>query len=343
MIDVNFTQQELNQFYMTDSHNSLLIVGKGDSEFQNIKIIYPRNEEEVEETFGIDSPLTMAYKEAKQIGAEEVYLCNCYKFTDYINALDLIAQNDFAYIAPLFDFSTTFINPLDNKETYLVELYSDTLNECFSNIFFTDKHASLFEDIDHYLRTMKSINYAFKDEALNRMINGENTCFVLNSLANYKYANVALAAIISKSNLRDYPQQDLGEVVFDITNEDLFDHELIYFTYDNLAKTTVDNMQNYYEKPAPEKMLLNSIIKNLINASLDYDQFTGKLINAYTKIQIENYTKEVLQSFTGRIIEKFKLLDVVYEKVAPGEIAINIYITIKPYNSIESIDMTVEV
>ena len=343
MIDVNFAQKEDGQFYMTNSHNSLLIVGKGDSEYQNIKIVYPKNTEEVEETFGIDSQLTMAYKEAKQIGAEEVYLCNCYRFSDYINALDLIAQNDFAYIAPLFDFSTTFINPLDNKETYLVELYSDTLNECFSNIFFTDKHASLFEDIDHYLRTMKGINYNFKDEAFNRLINGENMCFVLNNLSNYKYGNVVLAALIAQSNLRDYPQKNLGEVVFDINNNDLFDHELIYFSYDDLANTTVDNLQNYYIKPAPEKMLLNSIIKNLINASLDYDQFTGKLISSYTKIQIENYTKEVLQKFTGKIIEKFKLIEVQYEKVAPGEIGINIYISIKPYNSIEEIDMTVEV
>ena len=46
--------------------------------------------EQVEEMFGIDSQLTLAYREAKLVGAQEVYLCNCYKFTDYIEVLDLI-------------------------------------------------------------------------------------------------------------------------------------------------------------------------------------------------------------------------------------------------------------
>lgn len=343
MIDISFSSKELGALNLVNSHNSLLIVGKGDSEYENTKIVYPKNLTEVEKMFGIDSPLTLAYKEAKMAGASEVYLCNCYKFTDYIDALDLIAQNDFACVAPLFNFSLTFTNPLNNKETYLSELYSDSLQESFTNLFFTDNHASLYEDIDHFLKDMRSKNYVFKDMAFNRLINGDNMCFVLNNLQEYKYANVVLAAIISKSSLRYYPQEDLGEVVFDITNNDIFDHELIYFTYDYLAKTTIENMQNYYATPAPEKMLLVSIIKNRINIALNYESFSGKLINAHTKIELENYTNEVLHGFVGELIENYELLGIKYERVEAGEINVNIYISIKPYNSIEHINMKVEV
>lgn len=345
MIDVSFSSREEGSLNLVNSHNSLLIVGKGDSEYENVKIVYPKTLIEVENMFGIDSPLTLAYKEAKRAGAPEVYLCNCYKFTDYIDVLDLIAQNDFACVAPLFDFSTTFINPLDNKETYLAELYSNALEESFTNLFFTDKHASLYEDIDHYLRTMRSINYKFKDIAFDRLSNGDNTCFVLNNLKDYKYGNVILAAIISKSSLRYYPQEDLGEVVFDITNNDIFDHEFVYFAYDYLSKTTIENMQNYHEKPAPEKMLIISIIKNRINVALNYEDFSGKLINAHTKIELENYTNEVLNRFVGDLIDNYELLGIKYERsgAAAGEININIYISIKPFHSIENIDMKVEV
>lgn len=343
MIDISYSSKELGSLNLVNSHNSLLIVGKGDSEFENTKIVYPKTLTEVEEMFGIDSQLTIAYKEAKTAGAQEVYLCNCFRFTDYIDVIDLIAQNDFACVAPLFDFSLTFINPLDNKETYLSELYSNNLQESFTNLFFTDDHASLYEDIDHYLRTMKSKNYAFKDTVIDRLENGDNMCFVLNNLKDFKFANVVLAAIISKSSLRYYPQEDLGEVVFDITNNDIYDHEFIYFSYDYLAKTIIENMQNYYEKPAPEKMLLISIIKNRINVSLNYEDFSGKLINAHTKIELENYTNEVLNSFVGNLIEKYELLGIKYERAGAGEISVNIYISIKPYNSIESISMKVEV
>lgn len=343
MIDISFDSNGSNFLDNINSYNSLLIVGKGDSEYENTKIVYPSTLKEVEEMFGVNSQLTLAYREAKLAGAPEVYLCNCYKFTDYIDVLDLIAQNEFACIAPLFDFSLTFVNPLDNKETYLSELYSNSLQESFTHIFFTDKHASLYEDIDHYLKTMRSKNYAFKDRAFDRLEKGDNMSFVLNNLKDYKFANVVLAAIISKSSLRYYPKENLGEAVFDITSEDIYDHEFVYFTYDHLAKTIIENMQNYYKEPAPEKMLLVSIIKNRINIALNYEDFSGRLVNAHTKLELENYTNEVLNGFVGKIIESYELLKIKYERAGAGEININIYISIKPYNSIEKITMKVGV
>lgn len=340
-MDINFIQSSITEQTVVPSHSSILILGKGSSEYKNLKISYPKNIAEVQDDYGEYSELTKAYIEAKKIGAEEVYVCNCFKITDYVQAIDLIAQNDFAFVCPLFTFSTTYTN--GNAEYYFAEIYAEALSNSFSNLLITEKHASLYEDITHFLTSMKSINYSFKDSSIERMSNGQSMSFVLNNLKDYNYANVALASIISKSNLRYYPQEDIGEVVFDITKEDVIDHEFVYFAYDILAKTTIENLLNYHNVKAPEKMLLISIIKNRINMALDYEQFTGQLLNPYTKIKLTNYTTEVLNSFVGLLIEEYKINNIQFTKGNPSEVNINIYMSIKPYSSIEFIDMKVEV
>lgn len=340
-MEISFSSKTEQSSSIIPSHSSILILGKGDSEYKNLKITYPKNIAEVQENYGNNSELTKAYIEAKKIGAEEVYICNCFKITDYVQAIELISQNDFAFVCPLFTFSTTYTN--SNKEYYFAEIYAEALSESFSNLMLTEKHASLYEDINHYLTAMKSINYSFKDTCMERMSNGQSMNFVLNNLKDYKYANVVLASIISLSTLRYYPQKDVGEVVFDIIKDDIIDHEISFFAYDILAKTTIENLLNYHNENTAEKMLLISIIKNRINMTLDYEQFTGQLLNPYTKIKLTNYTNEVLNKFCGILIEEYSLDKIDFVKGNPGEINIDIYMSIKPYGSIEFISMKVEV
>lgn len=342
MIDINFASKEEQLYDGQVSHNSILILGKGETEYKSLKITYPSSISDVENNYGKYSELTEAYTEAVKAGATNIFLCNCYRFTDYVDALDLIAQNDFAFVCPLFKFSTTFINPDTHKEMYLAELYSAAAENSFSNIIISDLHASLYEDLSQYLKAMKLINYRFKETTYGRLVNGQALAFTLNMLNDYKYSNIALSALIAESSLRNYPQKDLGEVVFDITNNDVFDHEFIYFAYNNLTKTTIENLQNYHEETVPEKMLLISIIKNRINMSLDYEDYTGKLINSYTKISLDNYTRKVMSSHIGTLISNYNILKIDYIKVDEGQINIDIYMSIKPYNSIEEINMKVE-
>ena len=64
--------------------------------------------------------------------------------------------------------------------------------------------------------------------------------------------------------------------------------------------------------------------------AFDYDEFTGKLINKYTKIKLENYTKSVLQSFVGTLIEKYNIKKIDYVKATNAEeIDVFIYFSIK--------------
>lgn len=345
MISVDYFNRTTNAYKNKSvEHNSILLVGSGDTEYKNKSIVYPSSYSSMQELYGKESDLTLAYGEAKKCGAEQVFVLNCRKFSDYIDVLSLIAQNDFAFVCVLMDFSTTFIDPTTGTSRHLPELYSNSLTTCYSTVLFTDEHASLFEDIDHFLKEMKKINISFQNKSKEKLKYGENLGFILNNLSDYNYANVVLASMIATNDLRNYPEKQLGDVVFDIVNEDLYGHEIIYHAYSSLVGSTVENLQNYSSTNAPEKMLLIPIIKNRICMALDYEQYSGKLMNKFMKIQIEGYTKTVLQSFVGVLIETYSITDIQFIKTEnSGEIDVIVFMNIKPYNSIETIQMSMEV
>lgn len=327
-----------------DSDTSLLIIGKGNSEFKENEVIKCKTIDEVEYLYGQESQLTNAFKEAYEIGARDIYLCNCYKYTDYITILDLIANQEFAYITPLFDFSETFISE-DGKNIYLAELYSNILADRLTQIILTDKHASLYEDLQHYVNSMNKINYDFKDSTFEKLPYGANLCFVLNILKDYKFANVALASILVQNDFKNYPQKNVGDVVFDLNNIDVFGQELIYFAYDDLAKTTIENFLNYNPVLEPEKYVPNNIIKQRILRGLDFSEMAGSLYSPYKKIIIQNKANQIMSSFVGRIIESYKVkrIEAVRLNDEPNTIRIIIYTTFKPYVSIEELDAILEV
>ena len=67
-----------------DTSNALLIIGKGESEYKNKEIVKCESIDDAEYIYGENSNLTIAFKEAYEIGVTDIYLCNCYLFTDYI-------------------------------------------------------------------------------------------------------------------------------------------------------------------------------------------------------------------------------------------------------------------
>ena len=343
MIDFNISNRFDNQKDV-DSNTSILIIGKGNSEFKENEVIKCTTIDEVEYLYGQESQLTEAFKESYKIGARDIYLCNCYRYTDYISILTSITNQEFAYITPLFDFSETFISE-EGKNIYLAELYSNILSDRLSQIILTDKHASLYENLQHFLDSMNSINYDFKKSTFEKLEYGSNLCFVLNILKDYKFANVALASILVQNDFKEYPQKDIGDVVFDLNNLDVFRQELIYFAYNDLSKTTIENFLNYDPVNEPEKFVPNNIIKQRILRALDFSEMAGSIYNPYKKIIIENKANEIMNQFVGNIIETFKVqqIQAVTIPEEPNTIKIIIYITFKPYNSIEELDVILEV
>jgi hypothetical protein len=325
-----------------DTSNALLIIGKGSSEYKNMEIVKCSFVDDAEYLYGKDSELTSAFKEAYSIGAKDIYLCNCFLFTDYIRILNTLTTTNFAYITPLFNFSETY-QTNSSKEVYLCELYSNIIGEKLTQLIFTDKHASLYEDIGQYLDEMISINSLLKQAAKDKLQFGENFCFVLNNLKKYNFANVALASVLMQSDLKDYPQMNLGDVVFDITNDDLYGHEMIYFAYEMLSKTTIENFLNYRTILDPEKFVPIHLIVQIIKRNLDFSDYAGTLFTNYMQIKIENKVNEKMSAFVGVLIESYRIKRINYVKQNDRTIIGYIYLSIKPYNSIEEIDIELEV
>lgn len=340
MINLN-NNNKFNQV-ISDTKDALLIIGKGESEYRNKDILKANSIEEVEYVFGIDSELTNAYKEALKVGIDNIYLCNCYKFTDYIDIGEILNKRDFAYITPLCNFSETFITD-SNTTMYLCEYYSNILSERLTQLIFTDQHASLYEDINHFIKSMNKITSTFKNENSSKLINGENLCFILNGLKEFKYANVALASILMQNDLKYYPKKDIGEVVFDINNYDIYGLESAYFAYDELAKTTIENFMNFREKNGPEKFVPVNLIKQKILRSLDFSDYSGKLFTPYMRISLENKVNSLMTQFVGTLIENYKIQDIVFIANEDKTITVYVLLTIKPFNSIEDINISLEV
>jgi hypothetical protein len=342
LVELNSTKKHLNKEKAINKTNSILIIGKGATEYKNKEVLIAENLSMVEYCYGEESELTLAYKEAKEIGAENIFLCNCYLFTDYISVLNNISSDEFLFITPLFNFSDTYITKNNNK-VYLCELYSNIIGNKLTQLIFTDTHASLYEDIEHYLDDMNDKFETFKLYANYTFEFGDNFCFILNNLKNYKFANVALASVLSLCDLKYYPQKNLGDVVFDITENDVYGQEIVYFAYNLLTNTTIENMFNFRNELGPEKFIPIHFIIQLIKRQIDFSEFSGKLLTPYLRIQLENSINDNMEKFVGKLIEYYRILKIDYVISEDHAVIINIYLSIKPYNSIEEITISMEV
>ena len=241
---INVSTTVATNYNNIDLENSILILGAADTNYKENIITKFNSLLEVEDCYGDNSDLTLAYKEAISLKAENIYLCNCFKVTDYITIINTLIDIDFEYIVPLFSFSDSFTTS-DNNHMYLSEFYSNMLSDNISQLIITEKHASLYENIDSYIKTMNLIANNFKSHCFNKLYNGENLSFVLNNLQNYKFANVVLASILSLTNLKYYPMVNVGDVVFDLNENDFYGNEIAFYSYNNLTNTTIENFKNF--------------------------------------------------------------------------------------------------
>ena len=338
---INVSTAVATNYNNIDLENSILILGAADTNYKENIITKFNSLLEVEDCYGDNSDLTLAYKEAISLKAENVYLCNCFKVTDYITIINTLIDIDFEYIVPLFSFSDSFTTS-DNNHMYLSEFYSNMLSDNISQLIITEKHASLYENIDSYIKTMNLIANNFKSHCFNKLYNGENLSFVLNNLQNYKFANVVLASILSLTNLKYYPIVNVGDVVFDLNENDFYGNEIAFFSYNNLTNTTIENFKNFKYKAAPEKYVLIHLIKQKVLRSLNLDEYKGKLFTPYLQIALSNSINSIMQKHVGNIIESYQLGDIDYIKEKDNTVTIYLNINIKPYNSIEEINIRLE-
>lgn len=322
--------------------NSILIIGQANTDFKNKEIYTPTNLDNVIYYYGEDSQLTEAYKEAINIGATNISLCNCFKTTDYISVLNTLVTRQFFYICPLFLFSDYYKSSINSK-IYYIEAYSNILSNTYSHLLVTDLHASLYESLEDYIDDMYNKHSAFKNDSFSKLLEGENLCFIANNLKDYKYANVVLASILSMADFKTYPSLDVGDVVYDINSLDFYNEEIAYFAFNDISKTTIDNFINYKYKTSPEKFMPLRLIKSIICKALDFDEFKGRLFTSYVQILIEKKLTSIMDSFVGILIESYTIKNIKYIKMEDFQMMINIDIAIKPYFYMESFEFNLEV
>lgn len=311
-------------------HNNILIIGKASTNYGLSEIYYWNNPEAVAEAYGEESNITQAFNEAYDIGVKDIFIMNIQKKRDYLDIIDTIKQNDFAYIVLTDLYLTdTFDDAGDAEKThnYLAYILGSIGLNHESVFFVTDKHASLFETIDDYIDYMNEGISSFKSMCSGRA-NRENIVVVANNLEDNYFANVTLASVICVTDVNKYPAYDFGEPIFYIDSSDN-PADYAYFKNQTVVNTTVENLLNCLDSGA-EKVFPVSRILKYIKRSIDYSEFNGRFYSTQTKLRINKKIDSILSSMVGTIINDYEILNVVAYEGDPGTVDLTCYMEVQP-------------
>jgi len=343
MIDIITNQNSEKVIKEVDRNSTLLIAGKGATNHAINQIVYYDLPETVYGHYG-QCNLSDAFNLAKEIGAPHVFLANVKNPHDYIGLANTLRQYDFAYIV-LTDifFSDYFYDSTrnDKKVLYCQHLLEKTSSYNHSILMMTDKHASLYEDIDAYLKDMKSMIAEYKATA-SAKADGKNLCFVANNLRDHQLANVALASVLCAKDLSVYPRHTYGPAIFYINDFDIDGQELIYFRSNHSVGTTVENLVNFNNKIEPEKIVTVDRIAKYVKRNIDLSYFKGQPLGAYQKLRVEKALKAFLDPLIDWILKDYAIKSIRLVKVSPGAGSIEVELDILPVNSIERFSVVVE-
>ncbi len=352
-MNINYERTKVNYkrfIKLDDKKLNILILGAGNSDIERCNIINPVNTSNALELFG-ESDLFNAYKYAKDITNDyNVYVCNCTTNTDYITVSDKIIQYEFDYIVPVSIYlSDTFYNPITKQYEYYTNYFLNVLKEVNSiaTLIMTDKHASLYEDIDFFLNDMriKYKSYINNKDTLNILSkSGSNLVLVYNMLNNISHANIIVAAMLASNTGYTYPSNVDYYPTYDLDKNDIINSNFVYFKYNYLTNnTSTENLLNLRTiNDIYKNILINELIKKVIKI-VDLNEYRGKLYTNYTQLQIANKIKLLLNPYKNVLFLDYKINNINFVKTAPGVGYIYVELSISPYSSIDNINLVMEV
>ncbi len=330
-----------------DPNKTLLIIGKGATNFGLKEIVYSEDYDEVLDKYG-ESDLSKAFADAKKIGAPYVFLMNLQKHQDYFDVAGALKQNDFAYISlASVMLSDTFQNDSDGGMihsllAYILGLIGENHNTTW---VVTDKHASLYEDIDQYLEDMRNTKKTFLSRCSSRA-NLRNVIFVMNNLKKHKTASTLVAAALCSTEINEYPTSKyFDDTVFDIDSWDNPD-EIAYFKKNSTRETTIENFINLYQaENAPEKIVFIDRIMKHLERDLDFSEFKGRRYTPYQKLLFSRALTKTLNSLKKICIKDYSIesIEVYLDKENPGTVVMLARIDVIPMNCLEVCSLTKEV
>lgn len=336
--------QAINREVIIDKHSNMVIAAKADTRYAVGSPVYMEDEGEAEELYGKDSLLVKAFKIARSLGVEDIFLMNTQKHQDLLNAQDLFDQNDFAYVVPVgIKFSDTFVDITNGSErtNFYAYLMNRTNIRSRTVYVVTDKHASAYEDIDSFIEDM---NYAEKTFLWNCYLetNRTNLLFCANNLERTEYANLYLAAALCTTDASEYPTVDFGPAIFNIDEWDMT-CSWAYFKNHELEPTTVENLLNMADERTPNKIVTVNRILNIIARELDFSEFLGQNYTPYKDILIRGKLERYLGKLMGYLLYSYKIDSIQAYKNATSTVTVICRYTICPINTTESISLEKEV
>lgn len=328
------------------SMDSMIIIGRGNNEYNLNKVIKPKSNLHMTELYG-KCELTNAYETAYILGARNIYVMNAYKTTDFIDCIKIIKQLNFSYIVPIgIKISDSFYSSEYKKNIYFAEYYLNEIKfNSNSTIIFTDSHAELYENISDFVNDMhkKVMNFKLQSQYI-LDINGNNLLFCTNNIASTTYSNIVLAASLVTTIPGNYPKKIMNKAIFDVDSNDIGQKEIIYFKSNYLTNTSIENLNNFRTLYDANKIVpINMVIKN-IERTLDFSFVVGQFYNELIKVHITDYLNNVMKKMIKTNIRNFIIRNIEFipnHQTKTGYILVQI--DIYPKNSIDKVITMLEV
>lgn len=344
MINVRQEGARLDQVWRSvDKNKNILLIAPGRTDYKINEIMYFDSYDMVQYHYG-ESVLTEGFQTAQELGVPHIFVANVKSIVNLITMSGVLRQYDFTYIVPVgLKMSDSFqhLHRTGGPPTLYAHFILEVMQAYNrSMIIMTDEHASLYEDIDHFLNRMRQIESA----AHSTRVDTGKLVFVLNHLADYPYANlVTAAAMVGRADGSEYPVLPAGRVLFSLDHHDIGRRSMVFFQENHNRAPTIENLVTLLPGQKPEKSLTTMAAIHQIHRSFNLDALAGRRFITNTANMIRRLMEEYLNSVTGTLIASYEIRDIRLVKENAGVGRVEIELLVKDIRTFEVCVVVLEV
>lgn len=346
MIEVKKEGVRLRQaLKRVDKERNILLLADGGIDYARCEIQYHDTVNVIKQYYEHESPLIKSFIRAKELGVPHVFVANIRNYNDIIKFAPQLAHHDFTYIVPIgLHLSSLFVDPRDptkrKKTPYLTYMVEALMTHNRSVVLATDVHASLYEDIDVYLRETKNIERFTRNQDFEK----HKLVFTLNNMKDEDYANLVLAAAMTSRTPSDiYPRPIDGETVFHIDELEIGQTSIVYFQDLYNRSLSIENLVNFERPSLPHKSVLTMAIVNKIHRMFNLNEFAGRFYRSNTEHLIRRVIAEEMDHLVGLEIESYRIQSIRFFPESTGVGRIEIEMHIKDIRTFETCVVLLEV
>ncbi len=292
-----------------DKHRTILLIGNAQTKYKVGQVSYFTSVPHMAKAYG-SCEISESFALLKSFDCPHVFVYNTGGDRDLSGLATAIRDYDFTYVVPVdIKLSDSYYDRSEGKELLVCGTLLNAIGPYgLSTIIMTDNSASLYEDVDTYLKEMTVLESRISGYLANAR-SGHNLIFVGDVLT-AGMTHVRLAASMCMTSIQNYPGiSEEWETVFDIDILDVGRHSLVYFRR-RMGRTTIENLVNFHEKLSPERMAdVDRVLKYIIR-ELDFSSYQGVTYSDSVRLKAEAYLRGFLQRQVGVTLESFDIDDV---------------------------------